>query len=106
MVECPYCFKNNKISHDDGHGYDEDVLWEEECEHCGKWFVFETYISFTYTGYPAPCLNGEPHKWDKIRGYPEWVFVNKRRCQDCSLEKDIKEGEEEYKIITKEEREL
>ena len=100
MVECPYCFKEQEVCHDDGFGYEENTLWEEECNSCGKMFVFETYISFDHTGYKAPCLNGVPHIWEKRHGAPAWYFVNKRQCKDCDAQKDIKKGEPGYENAT------
>ena len=106
MVECPYCNTGQEVCHDDGHGREEDVLYEEECGSCGKMFVFDVYISFSFSSTKAPCLNGEPHDWGEIYGSPDWYFANKRRCSYCDAEKDIKEGEEGYRIVTKEDREL
>jgi len=60
-IECPYCGKEQDICHDDGHGYEEGVRHEEECEECEKTFIFLTTISFDYEPYKADCLNGEPH---------------------------------------------
>ena len=30
-VECPYCYADQEINHDDGYGFDEDQLYEQEC---------------------------------------------------------------------------
>ena len=50
-VKCPYCEEYSKICHDDGFGYDTDCEHEQECEHCGKTFVFTTYILYCFEGF-------------------------------------------------------
>ena len=47
-VQCPECDKSNEINHDDGHGYEEGELHEQDCTHCGTAFKFETSVSFNY----------------------------------------------------------
>ena len=59
-VECPYCEKMQEINHDDGYGYEEDRAHEQDCEFCGKTFVYNTCIYFTYSAFKAPCKNGGP----------------------------------------------
>jgi len=86
-IECPYCGKGQEINHDDGYGYEEGRLWEQECSDCDKTFVFTTSISFYYDAYKADCLNGEPHKWGKPQKM--WLDETKnkelwrRKCKDC-----------------------
>ena len=106
MVECPYCNTDQEVCRDDGHGCEEGFLYEEECGSCVKMFVFDVYISFNYSSAKAPCLNGDSHDWERIHGSPDWYFANRRRCSYCDTEKDIVEGEAEYRVITKEDREL
>lgn len=62
-LECPYCNKELEVCHDDGQGYEENVLHQMECEHCNKNFVFTTSISFYYEPEKADCLNDGIHKW-------------------------------------------
>lgn len=57
-VECPYCGKEQEIDHDDGYGYDEDELYQQECINCEKVFGFYTYISLSYEVEKVPCFNG------------------------------------------------
>jgi len=83
-VECPYCGKETEICHDDGAGFQEDILEETSCEHCDKSFVYDTYISYSYTGYKADCLNGEEHKYAPTNTYP--IEYTKWRCADCGKE--------------------
>ena len=61
-VECPYCGEWQEINHDDGYGYDEDEVYEQECEDCEKSFVFTTFIIYNYSSEQAPCLNDGDHK--------------------------------------------
>lgn len=79
---CPYCDAPFDVCYDDGHGHDEDVLHEDECGACGKKFVFRTAISFDYYPAKADCLNGAPHRMEKVfslpKHWPDWV-----RCKDC-----------------------
>lgn len=86
-VECPYCGKGQEINHDDGAGYEEGCLHEQECSDCEKTFTFYTTISFDYEAYKADCLNGGEHKWRK----PTKIWFDEkqnkelwhRRCTDC-----------------------
>ena len=85
-LECPYCDAENDVCHDDGAGYSEDERHEMECHACGKSFVFNTYISFSYQPKKADCLNGTPHRLEKVvhgsyGSWPDWV-----RCKDCDYE--------------------
>ncbi len=99
-VECPYCGKGQEICHDDGYGYDENETYQQECS-CGKTFVFHTTIVIDHNAYEAPCLNGEPHNYEKvikvpkvINGFEEyrckWCDEGENRLSECSIgcEKD------------------
>lgn len=48
MVKCPYCNKSQKINHDDGYGYEEDRIHQQECDSCDKTFIYTTSIVFYY----------------------------------------------------------
>ncbi len=84
-INCPYCEKEIEICHDDGVGYEEGVTHNQQCKYCDKYFTFTTSISYHYEAEKADCLNGSPHKWEKVRHYPkhfpEWV-----RCVVCDEE--------------------
>ena len=84
-IECPYCGAAEEICHEDGYGYEEDRMHEQECGHCGKTFVFTTCISFDYDVSCADCLNGGEHTWESVchvpKLYPDW-----KRCRDCGKE--------------------
>jgi hypothetical protein len=84
-VDCPYCGAPQEINHDDGYGYEEDKLHEQQCGKCERHFVFTTQVSFYYTAYPAPCLNGVPHKMKPVVHYPKH-WPDYRRCADCGHE--------------------
>lgn len=84
-INCPYCQEDLDIDHDDGKGYEEDKLHEQQCRACGKYFTYTTSISYYYEAQPADCLNGANHKLNPVihypRHYPDWV-----RCEDCDYE--------------------
>ena len=82
-IECPYCEKGLEINHDDGYGYEEDEVFEQKCEHCGKTFTYTTSISFYHEAQKAPCLNGKPHNWIDISGFPEGFQSNRHKCSYC-----------------------
>lgn len=86
-VECPYCGKGNDICHEDGLGYEEDVLHQQECGHCDKTFVFNTCISFSYEAQAADCLNGAEHDWKLTQTRP--VFFTEMRCSVCGEKRKL-----------------
>lgn len=86
-VECPYCGEGNDICHDDGQGYEEDVLHQKECGHCDKTFVFNTYISFSYEAKAADCLNDGNHDWKLTQTRP--VFFTQMRCSACGEKRKL-----------------
>ena len=83
-VECPYCGAGQDICHDDGQGYEESEIHQQECEKCEKIFAFTTSISFFYDVNKADCLNGEPHKWRSMPSIP--FHPNRKVCEDCGEE--------------------
>jgi hypothetical protein len=92
-IECPYCEAELEINHDDGYGYAEDEVYEQECGNCRKTFGYTTSITFYYEARKLPCQNGEPHAWKKIIGWPKEYFENAYRCQHCATEARFKEGD-------------
>ena len=60
-INCPYCDAELDIDHDDGFGYEQDKLHEQQCSNCEKIFTFTTYITFNYETFTADCLNGGEH---------------------------------------------
>jgi hypothetical protein len=81
-IECPYCGHDQDIDHDDGQGYEEDKIHEQECEVCFKSFAFNTTMSYSYDAWEAECLNGGQHNMAPVihgpRLWPDWV-----RCTKC-----------------------
>lgn len=57
-IECPYCGAGQDICHDDGEGYNEDELHQQECSKCEKTFGFYTSISYYYEPKAVACFNG------------------------------------------------
>jgi uncharacterized Zn finger protein len=87
---CPYC--NNNCYPDDEYR-EEDKDYEHECEHCGKYFNYSIQYYSSYTSNKAPCLNGEEHNYQQIKGFPEEYLKNRYRCSWCGDEKIIKDKE-------------
>lgn len=83
-VECPYCGAGQEINHDDGHGYEEDRLHQQECRDCEKTFTFYTSIHYSYSASKADCLNGGEHKYKQTKTYP--VRFQRLRCSECEHE--------------------
>jgi transcription elongation factor Elf1 len=82
-VECPYCEAWQEINHDDGYGYCEGELYEQECPECGKVFGYETIIDYSYSVIKLPCSNGEDHCLEDYKVIPHEFGVGKKRCKWC-----------------------
>lgn len=96
-VECPYCGHEQDINHDDGYGYSESEIHNQQCSNCDKYFTFTTSISFYYEVGKADCLNGSNHNWQPTITYPK--YMTKMHCPDCGQErKPTKEEKELYQI--------
>lgn len=86
-TECPYCGMGIEINHDDGAGYAEDEMHQQECCKCKKTFVFTTRISFDYWPEKADCLNEGKHDYRKTNTFPpEFARL---RCSMCGDEKPL-----------------
>lgn len=86
-TECPYCGSDVEINHDDGYGYSEDELHQQECGNCDKTFTYWTSIYFSYSTNKADCLNGGEHNYRKTITVP--VEYTKLRCEMCGDEKPL-----------------
>lgn len=86
-TKCPYCGAGVEINHDDGYGFAEYDLHEQECSVCGKVFVYTTMIHFSYTTYKADCLNGGEHNYRKTATFPPEAA--RLRCTQCGDEKPL-----------------
>lgn len=84
-IECPYCLAGQDICHDDGYGYGEDELYQQECSLCGKNFVYTTFISYSYDAKKADCLNGGEHKLKPTMTFPR--EYTRMRCTNCDYER-------------------
>lgn len=96
---CPYCDAEIEINHDDGYGYSEDEVHQQQCSDCGKTFTYTTSISFSYDTEKADCLNGAPHNWKPTASYPK--CATKMLCDMCGEYRDMTVEEKiEHKIPT------
>ena len=82
-IECPYCNEPLDINHDDGQGYEEDKVHEQQCRHCDKNFTFTTSIMYSYDAQQAPCLNDGEHDWTPIIS----TLKGRERCSYCDEER-------------------
>ena len=98
-VECPYCGHEQDINHDDGCGYEESEIHEQECPGCNKIFCFTTAVIFDYEVRKADCLNGSSHKYEATITYP--VKLTKMECTDCGTRRECT-VEEMAKILKRE----
>ena len=96
-VKCPYCDGDIEIDHDDGYGYEEGEIHNQECGKCGKIFAYRTSILFYYDLEKADCLNDEEHKYEKTKTYPPQFA--RLRCKICGDEKPIENTLEDLSKI-------
>lgn len=86
-VGCPYCGADLYINHDDGYGYGEGILYQQECGKCSKTFTYRTNIILLYNIAKANCLNGGEHKYELTKTFP--IEAVRLRCSMCGDEKPI-----------------
>jgi len=86
-VECPYCEQDVEVDHDDGYGYEEDRLYQQECPKCEKTFTYTTYITFTHHAYKADCLNSGEHQYERTHTHPPECA--EMRCVMCDDRKPL-----------------
>lgn len=97
MIECPYCKHENKHIPEGCHN--EDATYEMQCPKCEKYFVFTVFISFSYTSYPAECLNTDVHDFQLTHTEPK--EFSKMRCSMCGEERELTQDErKQYGIDT------
>jgi len=87
---CPYCGHTQKEPEE---CYEENVLYDTQCEKCNKIYGIRPFYLKSYTESRMDCANGSEHKWEKICGVPAELFKYKRRCAYCEEEKIIDETE-------------
>jgi hypothetical protein len=85
-VDCPYCNKPQEICHDDGYGYKEDRVHQQECGDCGKGFAYTTSVHFYYEAKQAPCFNGQPHQMEPVCSTGKNIWPDWKRCKVCDHE--------------------
>lgn len=90
-VNCPYCGAGQDIGHDDGYGYDQDILHNQECGNCEKTFAYSTAIIFHYDAKKADCLNDGNHKWKPTTTFPK--EFTRMYCETCEEERRMTEEE-------------
>ncbi len=100
-LKCPYCNHEQDIDTDNSENYLEDMIHNQQCSNCEKYFAFTTSISFYYTPNKADCLNGSEHKWDATHTFPK--EYTEMRCDDCGESR--KPTPEEMKVIMVEKHE-
>lgn len=101
-VECPFCGADQEIIHDDGYGYSEDDMHQQQCSACRKTFGYRTSISFYYEAHVLPCLNGAPHNFSPTFTVPiehtkmECECGERRRPTPAELQQVIAERNSRY----------
>lgn len=95
-MKCPYCNADQEVCHDDGAGYEEDVLHEHTCSECDKSFVFTTATVHYYHPYKADCLNGSPHDLHLTNTFPR--EHSRMKCRTCDYERTA--TDEELSAVT------
>lgn len=94
---CPYCNEWQEINHDDGYGYEEGKVFNQECTECGKIFVYTTGTLFIYDAKRADCLYEAEHDYKLTSTYPK--AYSRMQCSICSDERNPTEEErEKYKL--------
>ena len=96
--KCPYCGVNIKINHDGGYGYEDEILHQQQCGICDKYFTYTTGIIYVYESFKADCLNDGNHDWQPTITVPR--EYTKMQCSMCDEER--KPTEEEMKHILEE----
>ena len=96
-AECPYCGHEQEINHDDGYGYGESEIYEQQCSNCEKYFAFKISIIFCYSTHKAPCMNGGLHEYKPTMTTPK--YWTKMRCIHCDRERELTDGERELHNI-------
>lgn len=90
-TNCPYCGADVEINHDDGYGYEEDMLHQQECGKCENVFTFNTSMTFYYETFKAECLNGGEHKFEPTHTFPK--KYTEMECTECGKKRKPTEAE-------------
>ncbi|MBM4646561.1 hypothetical protein GS464_29540 [Rhodococcus hoagii] len=84
---CPYC--DAWVSFDTDDAYDEDHLYEAECDDCDKKFGVRASMSWNYYEEKVDCWNTGEHRWMNRVIAPREYAVGKQACGDCGDEREI-----------------
>jgi len=90
-AKCPYCESEQDINHDDGYGFREDELYQQECIECDKKFTFYTIINYDHETHKADCLNGSEHDYAPSHTHP--TMMTKMACKECEKRRELTEVE-------------
>lgn len=88
---CPYC--NAWVDFDTEDCYDEDNLYEAECDGCDKKFGVRASHSWSYYEEKVDCWNGSEHDYHNHVSAPREYAVGKQYCYACGDEREIDKDE-------------
>jgi len=101
-INCPYCDHLQDINRDNEGWHKEDVLHEQQCNNCEKYFTYYTIISFSFDTHKADCLNGVDHDYKPTHTTPR--CFTRMQCSMCDDTRELTESERiELGIETKQE---
>jgi transcription elongation factor Elf1 len=82
-MECPYCGEQQYVFPQETYfdRYDEDHIYEQQCEACDKAFAFRRFEIVQYEAHKADCLNGAEHPFQPTHTHP--VQATEMECPDC-----------------------
>lgn len=84
---CPYC--NEWVDFDNSEMYNEDTLYEIECDNCDKKFGVRASMSWNYYEEKVDCWNGADHEWCNRVSAPRKYAVGKQACESCDATRTI-----------------
>jgi hypothetical protein len=86
-IQCPYCGKVLQMNHDDGSWYEQEITHQFNCEHCEKYFVFTTHVSFSFSTQKADCLNDGKHNYKLTHTFPKELSM--MECEMCGDRRNL-----------------
>ena len=90
-INCPYCNAEQNINHDDGRGYGDEEIHQQQCDECNKYFTFTTSISYYYEAEKADCLNDGEHDFQPTNTHPK--EYTRMECSMCGESRTPTEDE-------------
>lgn len=97
MIECPYC--ETEIEDPCCDNREPDTVYQEECEHCGKNFIYTLDYTIDYYPEKADCLNDKPHDLQRRHVYPAIYAIGERVCSMCDEKFDVCPEPDEIEIL-------